>query len=142
MLKEWSTKSLRDLDPAIQYVKSVLQAGDIVLFKGEVGAGKTTFIRELLLALGEVGSNSPTFAIHNQYSTTKYKVHHLDLYRLETEDELLSVGFEDFVKDQTSVVLIEWAERLSETQLPRQRRKFELIIDRNEENRQLRWKEM
>ena len=87
----------------------------IFAFDGQMGAGKTTFINALAGALGvepdETGS--PTFAIINEYrsSTTAELIYHFDLYRIESVDEALDLGIEDYF-DSGALCLLEWPERI------------------------------
>lgn len=87
----------------------LLRAGDVVLLSGELGAGKTTFVRGLLLALRQVGPvRSPTFNIIQTFETDP-PVMHADLYRLKTA---LGLGLEDYL--DTHLCLIEWPDRLGD----------------------------
>lgn len=83
----------------------------VVTFHGEMGAGKTTFINELCRQLGVESdpTSSPTFALVNEYrsDTTAELIYHFDLYRLETLDEALDMGIEDYL-DCGALCLIEW----------------------------------
>lgn len=83
----------------------------VYAFKGEMGAGKTTFISALSQALGvdEDEANSPSFAIVNEYrsDTTAELIYHFDLYRLENLEEVMDIGFEDYL-DSGAICLIEW----------------------------------
>ena len=90
--------------------------GDIILFYGEVGVGKTTFIKFLINSLLKKDKKdiseitSPTFSLMNQYKLNKYDIHHYDLYRLNNEKDILSLNiFEDYFN---KVILIEWPEIL------------------------------
>ena len=88
--------------------------GQKVLFYAPMGAGKTTLIKNLLKNLDiEVNVQSPTFAIVNEYYSHNIKdyIFHFDLYRIENEQELTQIGFEDYL-DAERMVFIEWAERL------------------------------
>jgi len=79
-----------------------------LLINGEMGSGKTTFIKALCNALkchDEV--KSPTFSIVNEYQSEKAKIFHFDLYRLEHPDELYDLGFEEYL-EENAYVLIEW----------------------------------
>lgn len=97
--------------------KIMAEMGDatVYAFYGEMGAGKTTFIRELCRALGveEDLANSPSFAIINEYrsDTTAELIYHFDLYRLENVDEALEIGVEDYF-DSGALCLLEWPERI------------------------------
>jgi tRNA threonylcarbamoyladenosine biosynthesis protein TsaE len=93
----------------IQYKKQK----NIICFYGEMGVGKTTFIKEIcknLLVNDNV--SSPTFSIVNQYKTKQNKiVYHFDFYRLETEEEAYDMGYEEYFF-QNDLCLIEWPEKI------------------------------
>ena len=82
----------------------------VYTFTGEMGAGKTTFISALCAALGvdPEEANSPSFAIANEYrsETTAELIYHFDLYRLESLEEVMDIGFEDYL-DSGALCLIE-----------------------------------
>ncbi|MBO5267245.1 MAG: tRNA (adenosine(37)-N6)-threonylcarbamoyltransferase complex ATPase subunit type 1 TsaE, partial [Muribaculaceae bacterium] len=83
----------------------------VYTFTGEMGAGKTTFIAALATALGvdPEEANSPSFAIANEYrsDTTAELIYHFDLYRLESLEEALEIGFEDYL-DSGALCFVEW----------------------------------
>jgi len=82
------------------------------LFYGSMGSGKTTFIKAICEELGSVDIiTSPTFALINEYCTfNNDMIYHFDLYRIESEEELLDIGFEEYV-GQDSYIFIEWPEK-------------------------------
>jgi tRNA threonylcarbamoyladenosine biosynthesis protein TsaE len=91
----------------------LLRAGDIVALFGDLGAGKTTFARGLLAALGLTEeAPSPTFAIVQAYAPPEVRLPlaHVDLYRLDDPDEAEELGLDDVLAD--GALLIEWPERL------------------------------
>ena len=100
---------------ASQEFASHMGDASVYAFYGEMGAGKTTFIRELCRALGveEDLANSPSFSIINEYrsDTTAELIYHFDLYRLESVDEALEIGVEDYF-DSGALCLLEWPERI------------------------------
>jgi tRNA threonylcarbamoyladenosine biosynthesis protein TsaE len=80
----------------------------IFLFEGDMGAGKTTLIKEMSRALGsEDNFSSPTFSIVNDYHFKGGTIHHFDLYRLNTEEELYDIGFEEYLSSG-NYCFIEW----------------------------------
>lgn len=83
----------------------------IILFEGDLGAGKTTFIKSLIKELGSKDEvSSPTFSIVNEYSIPPDGiVYHFDLYRVESEDEALDFGVEEYL-DSGNFCFIEWPE--------------------------------
>lgn len=88
-----------------------LQAGGVVFLKGELGAGKTTFARALLSAMG-VGERikSPTYSLIESYRIARLQVHHLDLYRIAHAEELEWLGLPDLLEGP-ALLLVEWPER-------------------------------
>lgn len=92
-----------------------LRAGDVVLLTGELGAGKTLLTKGILSSLDydvdEV--TSPSFALVNLYRTQRFNVYHVDLWRSVGDDAAFSVGLEEILEEDDSIVVIEWAERLA-----------------------------
>lgn len=87
-------------------------AGNIRVFAfyAEMGAGKTTFIKQICKTLGSVDSfSSPTYSIVNEYKAADCKIFHFDLYRLKQPEELLDLGFEEYL-DSGNYCFIEWPE--------------------------------
>lgn len=108
--------SIDDLDKVVNALLEFSQGAKKMMFYGEIGAGKTTFIQNLCKHFGVKESVvSPTFSLVNEYTyldlVTKNEqfVHHLDLYRLKNEQEALDIGIEDYLYDD-SYCFIEWAE--------------------------------
>ncbi len=106
-------ESVEDLDRAAAEFVALMGDETVYAFKGEMGAGKTTFINALCRALGVETdyTGSPTFAIVNEYrsDTTAELIYHFDLYRLENQAEALDMGIEDYF-DSGALCLIEWPE--------------------------------
>lgn len=95
----------------------------LVVLRGEVGAGKTTLVKGIAAALGaasEEDVTSPTFTLVHGYSGPKVRLYHLDLYRLETEKELATLGIDEMAAEPNALVLVEWGER------------FESIVSRSD----------
>jgi len=90
------------------------QRGQVIALSGDLGAGKTQFVRGLARGL-EIPArvHSPTFTLVNEYVGGRLKLFHLDLYRLETRAQILSAGIEEFLQPD-GVAVIEWAERLGD----------------------------
>lgn len=89
-----------------------LPASGLVLLTGELGAGKTTLVKGIVDGLAAAGADdvsSPTYTIVHEYGDP-VRVYHVDLYRLETDEEVRGFGFEDLL-DQRALLLVEWGER-------------------------------
>jgi tRNA threonylcarbamoyladenosine biosynthesis protein TsaE len=87
--------------------------GWVIALSGDLGAGKTQFVKGLARGLGiSARAHSPTFALVAEYDGGRLKLFHLDLFRLETRAQILSAGVEDFLQPD-GVSVIEWAERLA-----------------------------
>ncbi len=92
----------------------VLMPNDVVAFIGDLGSGKTTFISGLCAGLQvEEMVSSPTFTIINEYVGGKIPVYHFDFYRLQNEDDLLGLGFEEYLFND-GICMIEWANKFQE----------------------------
>ena len=95
-----------------------LKAGDTVLLTGDLGAGKTTFVRGILKGLGYCGVVvSPTFSLVESYPLEAFTIHHFDLYRLEDNQELELIGFRDYFTKE-NIIIIEWPQRIMEMNIP------------------------
>ena len=97
-----------------------LKGGEIILLRGELGAGKTLFTKGLLNGLEYKADEvtSPSFTLVNRYEA-RLRVYHIDLYRLADDGSAgFSVGIDDILSDESAVTIIEWAERLGAYQLP------------------------
>jgi len=88
-----------------------LVPGDVIAYYGGLGAGKTAFTRGLALGLGiNMSVSSPTFTIVNEYPG-EIPLFHFDMYRLESEDELFDIGWDDYL-ERNGVCAVEWSEKV------------------------------
>ena len=108
------THSPEETIAAAEKLGALLQAGDMIAYKGGLGAGKTTFTRGIAVGMG-LGDNvtSPTFALVNEYRGDKITLYHFDMYRIESEDDLESTGFYDYPFED-NVAAVEWSENIAE----------------------------
>lgn len=91
-----------------------LAPGAVIAFTGDLGAGKTAFVRGLARGLGFPGRvTSPTFTIVNEYEGGRLPLFHFDLYRLGSSDELFDVGWEDYLR-RGGVCAVEWSENAAD----------------------------
>src|SRR5688572_29378976 len=105
----YTSASLEDTKHIAKRLASTLCAPSIIAFYGDLGAGKTTFIRALAVEFGILPDvvNSPTFQYLNIYKGT-LQIFHFDLYRLRGPEDFLGMGFEEFF-EQEGITCIEWA---------------------------------
>jgi tRNA threonylcarbamoyladenosine biosynthesis protein TsaE len=85
--------------------------GDRIILNGELGSGKTFFVKSALSSLGIAEVNSPSFAIVNEYFKD-FHIYHFDFYRLKNSAELFDIGWQDYLNDDESIIFIEWGNRL------------------------------
>jgi tRNA threonylcarbamoyladenosine biosynthesis protein TsaE len=102
-----------------------LRPGELLTFEGDLGAGKTTFIKAVARGLGVVGpATSPTYALVHRYRGARGPVFHLDCFRLRSEDEAADLDWEGLVSEGDAI-LIEWPERAG-AWLPSPTRRYRL----------------
>ena len=102
------SKSIEDTNNLAKRLADTLEGGEIILLSGDLGAGKTTFTKGLAAALGVQDEvTSPTFTIMNVYEDGKFKLNHLDMYRIEREEDLYEIGVEEAMTEDT-ITVIEW----------------------------------
>lgn len=95
-----------------------LPKGDVIAFKGDLGAGKTTITRGISIGLG-LGDNvtSPTFALVNEYRGKEISLIHFDMYRITNSDDVELTGFWDYI-EEGCILAVEWSENISDV-IPR-----------------------
>lgn len=108
------TSSPEETIAAAERLGGLLKAGDMIAYKGGLGAGKTTFTRGLAIGMG-LGDNvtSPTFALVNEYRGENMILYHFDMYRINSEEDLESTGFYDYDFDN-NVAAVEWSENIAD----------------------------
>lgn len=111
--------------------------GDIVALYGDLGSGKTEFVKGVCRYFDvEEIVTSPTFTIVNKYNGSKQKaqitIYHIDLYRIEKEKELLEIGFNEYLNDKEAITFIEWSEKTSV--IPDSAIKIEIALDKEDDN--------
>ena len=106
------TYNLAQIDEAVEFILKHTKS-KILLFYGEMGAGKTTLIKSLAAALKSIDKvSSPTFSLVNEYHTPQENIYHFDFYRLEDENEALDIGIEEYLSSN-NWIFIEWPQNIS-----------------------------
>ncbi len=137
---EFSTLSEDEtIDLGHEFAKGLV-AGDIIAIYGDLGSGKTEFVKGICeyYKVEEIVT-SPTFTIVNKYNGTtsdaQVILYHIDLYRIDKESELLEIGFEEYLSDRTAITLIEWAEKTS--LIPDNAIQIKIFLDEEDDNKRL-----
>jgi tRNA threonylcarbamoyladenosine biosynthesis protein TsaE len=104
--------NLDQLPQAAQQILEYAQTEKTFLFYGDMGAGKTTLIKEICKQLGTIDTtSSPTFSIINEYKLADQAIFHFDFYRLKNQNEAFDLGYEDYFY-ANQYCLIEWPEKI------------------------------
>ncbi|MGM9651517.1 MAG: tRNA (adenosine(37)-N6)-threonylcarbamoyltransferase complex ATPase subunit type 1 TsaE [Faecousia sp.] len=109
---EYISYSTEDTERFGQRLAACLQPGDVVAYRGDLGAGKTAFTRGIAQGLGVTERvTSPTYTIVNEYLSGRIPLFHFDMYRLSSEEELFDIGWEDYLS-RGGVCAVEWSENV------------------------------
>ncbi len=110
-MKKYIIESISDISEIAVFFVRETNAATIFAFYGEMGVGKTTFIKEIYTVLGVIDEvTSPTFALINEYKTqNNTQLYHFDLYRIHSIEEALQIGVEDYL-ESGCICMIEWPE--------------------------------
>ena len=112
--KRFKTRSVEGTLALGERIAEMLQPPMLVVLRGEVGAGKTTLVKGIAVAIGAASEDdvtSPTFTLLHEYVGPKVHLFHLDLYRLETEEQIAVLGLHEMMEEPNALVLVEWGER-------------------------------
>ena len=128
----------KELEKVVQHFLSIAGNIKVVLLHGDLGAGKTTFVKRFAAELGaDEEASSPTYSLVNEYSTPEGKIYHIDLYRLNDTHEAQDMGIEEYIYSD-EYCFIEWPEIIQNLveeavvitieSLPDNSRKFEIEL--------------
>lgn len=134
-MKKIEIESLSDLPKVAEAVLGELRGRSVVLFRGPMGAGKTTLISRMAAALGaEDTVTSPTFALVNQYEGEGgRRIYHFDFYRINNVEEALDLGYEEYFYSG-DLCLVEWPEKI-EPLLPEDAMTVTITVGEDERRR-------
>ncbi len=113
MMQQFISNSEKETEELGSRIAGVLPQTAVICLYGELGAGKTAFVRGLAAGLGlDCTVSSPTFTIVNEY-LGEHDLIHFDMYRLGSADELFDIGWEDYLK-RKAILVVEWSENVQE----------------------------
>ena len=134
MTQEITTNSADETIAFGRTLAEMLTPPKLVLLRGDLGAGKTTLVKGIATAF-EAGEEedvtSPTFTLVHEYRSPQANLYHIDLYRIDTQRELETLGLDDLRADSSGILLIEWGEKFP--RLHRER-DVEISLERQGEN--------
>jgi tRNA threonylcarbamoyladenosine biosynthesis protein TsaE len=133
MTREYTTKSPEETIALGRELASLLTPPKLVVLRGDLGAGKTTLVKgiaEGFNAASQEDVTSPTFTLIHEYRGPSATLYHIDLYRVDTQRELETLGLDDLMTEH-SVLLIEWGEKFDRFQ---NERDVEILLERVSEN--------
>ena len=111
---QFITKSPEETELLGQKLGAALRGGEVIAYRGDLGAGKTAFTRGLARGLGiSMRVTSPTYTIVNEYTGGRLPLFHFDMYRLGSSDELFDIGWEDYLL-RGGVCAVEWSENVAD----------------------------
>ena len=111
---EFITHSPEETEALGQALAALLVPGDIIAYRGDLGAGKTAFTRGLARGLGcRELVTSPTYTIVNEYLGGRLPLFHFDMYRLHSSDDLFDIGWEDYL-ERGGICAVEWSENVAD----------------------------
>lgn len=126
-----------------EMMTELLRAPKLVVLRGDLGAGKTTLVKGMAVALGAASAEdvtSPTFTLVHEYAGKKVRLFHLDLYRLETEQEVEALGLWEMADAPDALVIVEWGDKFQNV-MERADAEIAMVQGENETERLLhvRW---
>jgi len=133
MTREVTTQSAEETIAFGRTLAELLAPPKLVLLRGDLGAGKTTLVKgiaEAFQAASEEDVTSPTFTLIHEYRGPRAALYHIDLYRVDTQRQLETLGLDDLVAEN-SILLIEWGEKFPHL---RRDRDVEIVLERVGEN--------
>ena len=115
--REFHTHSADETITAGRLLGNFLQPGQMIVLRGDLGAGKTTLVKGIAEAFDaalQEDVTSPTFTLVHEYRGPVVTLFHIDLYRVDTARELMTLGIDDLRSEPGSIVLVEWGEKFAQ----------------------------
>ena len=113
MTSEYTARSIEEFITVAEHIVKLMDEYRIFILKGNLGAGKTTLVQQICTLLKtEDVVTSPTFALINPYLTEKAKVFHMDMYRVNSPEEAIEFGIEEYLWDEDNFCFIEWPDSI------------------------------
>lgn len=134
-VREFVTNSAEETISAGRELSRFLHSGQLIVLRGNLGAGKTTLVKgiaEGFKAAPEENVTSPTFNLVHEYRGLNVTIFHIDLYRIDTERELMTIGIDDLRSEPRAILLVEWGEKFEQIE---NLKDGEITIDILEETR-------
>lgn len=116
-METFLVRDIKQTKKLAKYFSKLLKGGEVILLNGDLGAGKTTFVKFVLRAMGiKDNITSPTFTLMNMYKSKKFDIFHFDMYRLGGSDEAIELGFDEYLCDENlnNIVFVEWSENVKD----------------------------
>ena len=112
-IAHWQSKSEEETRKwGEKLAKDFLHPGDLVIVAGELGVGKTQLVKGIAKGLGiKEEIKSPSFSLVHEYRKGDFIFYHLDFYRLEEEEEVIDLGWEEYLEDEKGIVVVEWGDK-------------------------------
>ncbi|HKT25295.1 MAG TPA: tRNA (adenosine(37)-N6)-threonylcarbamoyltransferase complex ATPase subunit type 1 TsaE [Terriglobales bacterium] len=117
VVREFVTNSAEETISTGQEFSTLLHSGQLIVLRGNLGAGKTTLVKGIAEGFGaaaEEDVTSPTFNLVHEYRGANVTIFHIDLYRIDTERELMTLGIDDLRSEPGAILLVEWGEKFEE----------------------------
>ena len=106
---EAKVRNENDSSEVAYHFAAELKEGDVIALIGNLGSGKTFFVKKICEKFGISSTGSPSFSIVNQYQNS-HSINHFDFYRIKKEEELYDIGFDEYINDNDAITFIEWAD--------------------------------
>lgn len=137
LLLKKEIESVTQLQEIVSFLKPLLQPKTCFLLKGDLAAGKTTFVSQFAESYQMTGVASPTFALHHVYSSRDLTIDHFDLYRTQNSEEVDTSGVWEVLAKPKNLVFIEWPERIDSDDVSLDSKIFEIIFEKTSETKRI-----